>query len=98
MPIPAVPALFFKPSSCLAGPGDEISIPVCAQNDEMDYEVELAIVIGRTCRDVPVDEALLHVLGWTCANDLTARKLQNKSTQWGYSKGGAAALNDDEEQ
>lgn len=54
----------------------------------MDYEVELAIVIGRTCRDLAADEALEHVLGWTCANDLTARKMQNKTTQWGYSKGG----------
>lgn len=87
MPIPSMPALFFKPATCLAGPGEVIPIPKCAQNDEMDYEVELAIIIGRTCRDVSAEDATAHVLGWTCANDLTARELQSKSTQWGYSKG-----------
>lgn len=85
--MPDVPAVFFKPATALANPGEAVPIPRCAQADEMDYEVELAIVIGRTCRDVSAENALDHVLGWTCANDLTARKLQQQTSQWGYSKG-----------
>ncbi|WOO78666.1 putative protein [Vanrija pseudolonga] len=85
--LPSVPALFFKPSAALANPGDEIPVPTMAQDDEMDYEVELAIVIGRAARNVTAKNALDYVLGWTCANDLTARKLQEQSTQWGFCKG-----------
>ncbi|KAL1410304.1 hypothetical protein Q8F55_004310 [Vanrija albida] len=85
--LPSVPALFFKPAAALANPGDEIPVPIMAQDDEMDYEVELAIVIGRSARNVTAKNALDYVLGWTCANDLTARKLQEQSTQWGFCKG-----------
>ncbi|KAK8843928.1 hypothetical protein IAR55_006720 [Kwoniella newhampshirensis] len=87
LPFPSVPALFFKPSTCLANPGEEIPIPKWCQREEMDYEVELAIVIGKACKDVKEEDALNCVLGWTGANDLTARKHQTASTQWGYSKG-----------
>ncbi|ORY26061.1 putative mitochondrion protein [Naematelia encephala] len=87
MPLPAVPSVFFKPSTSLANPSETIHIPLEAQNEEMDYEVELAIVLSRTCKDVSENEALSYVLGWTCANDLTARKVQATSSQWGYSKG-----------
>lgn len=88
LPLPPVPSLFFKPAAALANPGEQIPIPICAQDNQVDYEVELAIVIGRRCRNVSPGDALKYVLGWTCANDLTARKLQDQCSQWGYSKGG----------
>nr|XP_031859244.1 uncharacterized protein CI109_005272 [Kwoniella shandongensis]KAA5526316.1 hypothetical protein CI109_005272 [Kwoniella shandongensis] len=84
---PSVPALFFKPSTCLANPGEDIPIPKVCQREEMDYEVELAVVIGKECKDVKEEDALHCVLGWTGANDLTARKHQAESSQWGYAKG-----------
>ncbi|KLT39951.1 fumarylacetoacetate hydrolase, partial [Cutaneotrichosporon oleaginosum] len=87
MPIPKVPELFFKPGECLADPGETIPVPPCAQNNELDYEVELAIIISRPCRNVRAAEATQYVLGWTCANDLTARELQKQASQWGFSKG-----------
>ncbi|GMK58378.1 hypothetical protein CspeluHIS016_0504100 [Cutaneotrichosporon spelunceum] len=87
MPIPTVPELFFKPGQCIANPGEEIPVPPCAQHNELDYEVELAIIIGRPCRNVTAAEAPQYVLGWTCANDLTARELQKQGSQWGFSKG-----------
>lgn len=88
LPFPQVPVLFFKPSTSLADPSDLIPIPKTCQNDQMDYEVELAIIIGKEgCRDVPEDKALEYVLGWSCGNDLTARKHQVTSSQWGYAKG-----------
>ncbi|WVF66962.1 hypothetical protein IAT40_001705 [Kwoniella sp. CBS 6097] len=86
-PFPKVPALFFKPSTCLANPFEKIPIPAVCQREEMDYEVELVIVIGKRCKNVTEDQALDHVLGWTVANDLTARKHQAESSQWGYAKG-----------
>lgn len=82
-----MPELFFKPGQCLANPGEEVPVPRCAQNNEVDYEVELAIVIGRPCRNVTASEATQYILGWTCANDITARELQKQCSQWGFSKG-----------
>ncbi|WVQ94652.1 hypothetical protein IAU59_001732 [Kwoniella sp. CBS 9459] len=87
LPFPNVPALFFKPSTCLANPFEKIPIPTVCQREEMDYEVELVIVIGKRCKNVPEDEALDYVLGWTVANDLTARQHQAESSQWSYAKG-----------
>ena len=87
LPLPPVPVLFFKPSTTLANPSEVIPVPKVAQNDELDYEVELAIVIGRDTKNVKESEALEYVLGYTCANDLTARKHQETSSQWAYSKG-----------
>lgn len=84
---PQVPVLFFRPPTTLANPNSAISIPKCAQNEEMDYEVELAIVLGRSTKNVSEDEAMEFVLGYTVANDLTARKHQATSSQWGYAKG-----------
>lgn len=68
-------------------PNEVVLVPKVAQNDEMDYEVELAIVIGRDAKDVDEASALNHVLGYTCGNDLTARKHQETSSQWGFCKG-----------
>ena len=56
-------------------------------SDEVHYEGELAVVIGRLCREVPVERAADVVLGYTCANDVTARDLQRAEKQWGRAKG-----------
>ena len=85
LPLPAVPTLFFKPSTTLADPSEVITIPKIAQADEMDYE--LAVVIRCDFKDVEEEAALDYVLGYTCANDLTARRQQETSSQWGFSKG-----------
>lgn len=87
--IPTHPSLFFKPSSCLGSPNAPLIIPYQATDSQADYEAELAVVIGRNCRNVEPKDALNYVLGYTCANDVTARKWQfaGGNTQWGYGKG-----------
>jgi 2-keto-4-pentenoate hydratase/2-oxohepta-3-ene-1,7-dioic acid hydratase in catechol pathway len=66
-----------KPTTCVTGPQAGIPLPnACEQGPEVDYEAELAVVIGRRARDVPVDRALEQVLGYTCANDVSARRWQ----------------------
>ena len=77
---PADPVLFLKPSTSVIGPGDPIVLPRNASR--VDHEAELAIVIGRLCRDVPRQRALDVVLGYTCANDVTARDHQQHDVQW----------------
>jgi 2-keto-4-pentenoate hydratase/2-oxohepta-3-ene-1,7-dioic acid hydratase in catechol pathway len=64
-----------------------------AQREELDYEVELAIVIGRDCKDATLENALEHVVGYTCANDITARKHQAESSQWSFSKSASGTGN-----
>lgn len=87
--LPTHPSVFFKPASCLNGPNAPLAIPHQATDNQADYEAELAIIIGRECRNVNEDEALDHVLGYACSNDVTARKWQfaGGNTQWGYGKG-----------
>lgn len=76
-PVPKLPVVFMKPPSAVAGAWDHIVIPqVCAEKPEVDYEVELAVVIGRPCKNVSEVEALNYVLGYTVANDVTARRWQ----------------------
>ncbi|RSH94244.1 hypothetical protein EHS25_004047 [Saitozyma podzolica] len=87
LPHPLHPVLFFKPPTTLASPSEPIPIPPICQDSQMDYEVELALVLSRETRDVRPQDALDHVLGWTVANDLTARKWQGKCSQWGFCKG-----------
>jgi 2-keto-4-pentenoate hydratase/2-oxohepta-3-ene-1,7-dioic acid hydratase in catechol pathway len=82
---PAEPVLFLKPSTSVIGPGAPIVYPALSR--QVDYEGELAVVIGRLCRDVPVDRANDVVLGYTCANDVTARDLQRSDGQWSRAKG-----------
>jgi len=73
--VPERPVVFMKPTSTVIGPHDPITLPrVAAQAPEVDYECELAVVIGRTARDVAPGRALAHVLGYTAANDVTARQ------------------------
>ncbi|MBO0807720.1 MAG: fumarylacetoacetate hydrolase family protein [Actinobacteria bacterium] len=83
---PAEPVLFLKPSTSVCGPGDPISYPV-GQSSRVDYEGELAVVIGRLCREVPADQASRVIFGYTCANDVTARDLQARDGQWTRAKG-----------
>lgn len=82
---PAEPLVFLKPSTSVVGPGEPISLPW--QSEHVEHEAELAIVIGRLCRDVPEDRVDEVVLGYTCANDVTARDLQRSDGQWGRAKG-----------
>src|SRR5580692_10261772 len=83
---PAEPVIFLKPSTSVAGPVDPIVRPV-KLSQRVDYEGELAVVIGRPCRDVPPERAAEYIFGYTCANDVTARDLQAKDGQWARAKG-----------
>ena len=74
-----------KPSTAVIGPDEDISYP--AMSRRVDYEAELAVVIGRACSHVPEDEAWSYILGYTCINDVTARDLQQKDGQWTRAKG-----------
>ncbi|WP_367306503.1 fumarylacetoacetate hydrolase family protein [Alicyclobacillus acidocaldarius] len=84
MPIPSSPVYFAKFANSLAAHRDEIAIPEVAR--EVDYEVELVAVIGRRCRNVAEEEALGAVFGYTIGNDLSARDLQMRASQWLYGK------------
>lgn len=83
-PIPERPVLFMKNLGAVSHPHDPIVIPRCSREPEVDYEGELAVVIGRPARDVPVARALDHVLGYTVGNDVSARWWQKKGAggQW----------------
>lgn len=85
LPIPETPVVFMKPSTALIGPGDDIIYPEMCHR--LDYEAELAVVIGKRCRNVTEEDALSYVLGYTIANDVTARDLQPKNGQWTIAKG-----------
>jgi len=78
---PEAPVVFAKAPTAVIGPGEPILLPA-AGPDHVDYEVELAVVIGRTCRDVPARSALQCVLGYTVANDVSARDWQRRLGQW----------------
>jgi 2-keto-4-pentenoate hydratase/2-oxohepta-3-ene-1,7-dioic acid hydratase in catechol pathway len=79
-PIPERPVLFMKNLGAVQDPGGPIVLPRKLRSDKVDYECELAVVIGRRCHNVRRDEALSYVLGYTCANDVSARDWQ---LQWG---------------
>jgi 2-keto-4-pentenoate hydratase/2-oxohepta-3-ene-1,7-dioic acid hydratase in catechol pathway len=80
LPLPEVPALFAKYRNALVGPADPIVLP--AVSSEIDYEAELAVVIGRRCKQVAEDEALACVAGAMALNDVSARDLQFQTGQW----------------
>lgn len=82
--LPDEPVLFLKPATAVIGPGEKILYPPASS--QVDYEAELAVVIGRTCRNVRVQEARQYILGYTCANDVTARDLQRRDGQWTRAK------------
>jgi 2-keto-4-pentenoate hydratase/2-oxohepta-3-ene-1,7-dioic acid hydratase in catechol pathway len=83
---PAEPVLFLKPSTSVVGQGDAIAYPI-KLTERVDYEGELAVIIGRLCREVPMDRAQDVIFGYTCANDVTARDLQSRDGQWTRAKG-----------
>ena len=78
------PILFFRPATSVIGPGAAIVVP--SATTKPDYEAELAVVIGRTCKDVDEAHALEYVAGYTCANDVSARDLQKRTHQWDQGK------------
>lgn len=84
MELPEEPLMFFKPPSCVIGPTAAVVHP--AESTRLDFEGELAVVIGRRCRNLPADRALEHVWGYTIANDVTARDFQLPGTQWTKAK------------
>ena len=81
---PAHPVLFLKNSGTLQNPGDPIELPVKLPSTSVDYECELAVVIGKRCKNVSRAQALDYVLGYTCANDVSARDWQRNGGggQW----------------
>ena len=83
--VPAEPGMFLKPNTSVVGPGDPIVIPW--QSTKVSFEGELAVVIGRLCKDVPPERVPEVVFGYTCANDVTARDLQKSDLQWARAKG-----------
>ena len=79
------PNFFLKPSTSVVGTGAPVLYPPSSQR--VDPEAELAVVISRLCKSVPVERAADVILGYTCANDVTARDLQQRDDQWGRAKG-----------
>ncbi len=84
MNVPDEPVLFMKSPSSVIGDQDYIVLP--DRSKRVDYEGELAVVIGKRCRNVGVDEARGYILGYTCFNDVTARDLQQSGWDWSISK------------
>ncbi|MFJ4878673.1 fumarylacetoacetate hydrolase family protein [Streptomyces sp. NPDC088745] len=80
-----IPVAFFKPSTSVIGPGDSIAYP--SFSSELHHEAELAVVIGRMCREVPPERVKDVVFGYTAANDVTARDVQQREKQWARAKG-----------
>jgi 2-keto-4-pentenoate hydratase/2-oxohepta-3-ene-1,7-dioic acid hydratase in catechol pathway len=83
--VPAEPLLFLKPPSALVGPGAPVVLP--PQSQQVEYEAELALVIGRRGRNIDPATAWRYVVGVTCANDVTARDLQRQDRTWTRGKG-----------
>jgi 2-keto-4-pentenoate hydratase/2-oxohepta-3-ene-1,7-dioic acid hydratase in catechol pathway len=78
--VPEEPIIFLKPNTSVIGPGDTIVWPAIAPT--IDYEAELAIVIGRVCKEVPKERVNDVIFGYTMANDVTCREIQRKDGQW----------------
>jgi len=83
--VPDEPLIFLKPNTSVVGPFDPVVYP--AQSSDVHYEGELAVVIGRICRDVPVSRVADVIYGYTVGNDVTARDLQARDGQWARAKG-----------
>jgi 2-keto-4-pentenoate hydratase/2-oxohepta-3-ene-1,7-dioic acid hydratase in catechol pathway len=83
--VPAEPLVFLKPNTSVIGPNVEIKIP--AASERVDFEGELAVIIGQPCREVSKAKAMGVVMGYTIANDVTARDLQRKDVQFTRAKG-----------
>jgi 2-keto-4-pentenoate hydratase/2-oxohepta-3-ene-1,7-dioic acid hydratase in catechol pathway len=85
MTVPEEPLVFLKPSTAVIGPNDPI--PLLPVSRRVDYEGELAVVIGRLARDIRAEDSYRVILGYTCANDVTLRDLQKADDQWARAKG-----------
>jgi 2-keto-4-pentenoate hydratase/2-oxohepta-3-ene-1,7-dioic acid hydratase in catechol pathway len=83
--VPETPLTFFKPNTSVIGPGEPIIYPLASRR--VDFEGELAVVIGRICKEVPVSRVSEVIFGYTIANDVTARDLQKTDGQWARAKG-----------
>jgi 2-keto-4-pentenoate hydratase/2-oxohepta-3-ene-1,7-dioic acid hydratase in catechol pathway len=83
--VPETPLIFFKPNTSVIGPGEPIGYP--PTTNELSYEGELAVVIGRICKEVPAERVAEVIFGYTVANDVTARDLQKSDGQWARAKG-----------
>jgi len=83
--VPTEPIIFIKPNTSVIGPNETIIWP--SMSERVDHEVELAIVVGRICKEVPAAKASDVIYGYTIANDVTARDLQKKDGQWSRAKG-----------
>ena len=83
--VPDEPIIFLKPNTSVIGPDEVITWP--RMSERVDFEGELAVVIGRICKDVPVENYAEVIYGYTIANDVTARDLQSKDGQWSRAKG-----------
>jgi len=83
--VPTEPLLFFKPASALIRHGEPIVLP--PQSERVEYESEIGVVIPRRLRHISADEAAALPYGFTCVNDVTARDLQKKDSQWARAKG-----------
>jgi 2-keto-4-pentenoate hydratase/2-oxohepta-3-ene-1,7-dioic acid hydratase in catechol pathway len=83
LPIPESPIIFIKPSTAVIGPGDNIVLP---NDNRIDYECELAIVIGKKAKNIPADDYDDYILGYTCFNDVTDRYAQKDDGQWTRAK------------
>ena len=79
------PVIFLKPPTSIIGPGDEILLPAMSQ--QVEYEAELVVVMGKTAKDISEDQVEDYIFGYTCGNDVTARDLQKRDGQWTRSKG-----------
>lgn len=84
MEVPETPILFLKPPSAVIGHGDKIIYP--ASSSRVEYEAELAVVIGKRCKNISASKAEDVIAGYTCFNDVTARDLQQKDGQWTRAK------------
>jgi len=82
---PVEPLMFLIPNTAVVGPGDPVVMP--RQSSNVHYEGELAVVIGRICKDISPEQVKDVVYGYTCANDVTARDLQKADGQWSRAKG-----------
>lgn len=83
--VPSEPLVFLKPNTSVIGPGEPIFYP--EQSENVHFEGELAVVIGRICRDLPAADASRVIHGYTVGNDVTARDLQRRDNQWARAKG-----------
>jgi 2-keto-4-pentenoate hydratase/2-oxohepta-3-ene-1,7-dioic acid hydratase in catechol pathway len=83
--VPKIPLIFYKPNTSVIGPDESIVYPEPVT--ELAYEGELAVVIGRICRDVPPERVSEVIFGYTVGNDITARDLQKSDGQWARAKG-----------